>query len=111
GPTLFIAEARNLRSAWKWLNNPQIARDRIQLPPGAARPMSHWPGLRAVRVRLGQVGETPEAYAENEHGVGFSKGLWTWSDRVFMSTAGKPDTMKAISALQSLVHDYETRET
>lgn len=108
GPVLLIAEAQNFRESWKWINNGQVSLDLLQLPPDGTRPITNWPGLRFVRVRLAANGEAPEAFGEEKTGLGFPKGLWKWSDRVYLSTASKPDTMKALSANQSKLRSYKT---
>mgnify|MGYP000894980752 CR=1 FL=1 len=108
GPVLLMASAQNLRLSWKWLQNGALVKDQVHLPPGNPRTIANWAGLRLARVRGSERGETPECYAEDGEDVGLSKGLWRWSDRVYASTANKPDAMKVVSPSQSRLRSYQT---
>ena len=108
GPVMLMAEAQNLRLSWKWLQDGRLAPDMLQLPPGGPRVIGDWPGLRLIRLRVTAGGETPEAFGEDGETTGFPKGQWRWSERVFYSTANKPDAMNRLSPSQSRLRPYRT---
>jgi len=107
GPTVLLTHAQNLRSVWQGLKDSELGRDALVFTSaegsagsGAARPIAAYPGLRHVRVRVADQGETPECYGYDPEGaIGLSAGLWAWpgSDRVFGSTGAKPATASTVS--------------
>jgi hypothetical protein len=91
--TLLLTHAQNLRSVWDTLGNSRIHLDTIAFGNDETIPISKFPGLRHVRVRGSDGGETPECYGINEDGSGQPKGLWRFlRSRIFGSTSGKPST-------------------
>lgn len=94
--TLLVCHAQNLRSAWKWLTNGNIAIDTVAFGNEPQRSVGELKGLRIVRVRDSQRQETPEWYAQNDmlaekdKEEGWSKGLFQMGERVFASTYNKP---------------------
>ncbi len=99
--TLLICHAQNLRTTWHWLRNTDIQCDRLTFGQNPANetptPIEDLRGLRIVRVRDSSGHETPEYYAQNEDEIGFTKGLFRISDRVFASTAQKSHQQKGLS--------------
>ncbi len=96
GDTLLLCHAQNLRSAWKWLTNGNIATDMLAFGKEPQRSIENLEGLRIVRVRDSQRHETPEWYAQNEalaekdKEQGWSEGIFKMGERVFASTYNKP---------------------
>lgn len=96
GDTLLVCHAQNLRSAWKWLTNGNIATDTVAFAKEPQQPVEKLKGLRIVRVRDNQRQETPEWYAQNEvlaekdKEQGWSEGIFQMGERVFASTYNKP---------------------
>ncbi|MCU0517478.1 MAG: DUF3962 domain-containing protein [Oscillatoria sp. Prado101] len=99
--TLLICHAQNLRLTWHWLTNTHIQCDQLTFGQNPANetptPIEDWEGLRIVRVRDSSGHETPEYYAQDEDEVGFTKGLFRISDRVFASTAQKSAQQTGVS--------------
>ena len=96
GDTLLLCHAQNLRSAWKWLTNGNIATDMLAFGKEKQRSIQDLKGLRIVRARDSQSHETPEWYAQNEvlaekdKEQGWSEGIFQMGERVFASTYNKP---------------------
>src|SRR5439155_13740553 len=76
-----------------------------------AEPITGRPGVRVMRVRTNDQGETPECFGEDEETIGFNEALWVMGTggRVFASTAGKPVTAKRLSANLSKLGKWQTR--
>ncbi|MDY6803733.1 MAG: DUF3962 domain-containing protein [Cyanobacteriota bacterium] len=113
GDTLLVCHAQNLRSAWKWLTNGNIAIDTVAFGNEPQRSIGELKGLRIVRVRDSQRHETPEWYAQEEDKKGlikdrrgFSDGLFQMGDRVFASTYNKPKQLKNLSVNTSKVSSW-----
>ncbi|WP_218038285.1 pPIWI_RE module domain-containing protein [Acrocarpospora pleiomorpha] len=92
--TLLLTHAQNLRTVWGFLTNSHLYMDTMGSDVASRRPIATMPGLRHVRVRTADYGETPECYGINGDGVGQPTGLWRHLEepRLFASTAGKPAT-------------------
>ncbi len=60
GDVLLLTHAQNLRRAWPWLQNGRLGLDQLGFGPGTTESIQDWPGLRHVRVRVDEGGETPE---------------------------------------------------
>jgi hypothetical protein len=102
--TLLLTHAQNLRSAWKFLANSHVEIDMVQFDDGLREPMTRFPGLRHVRVRTAEHGETPECYGVNGDHIGQPTGLWQYADpRLFVSTTGKPARAAKASASTSKI--------
>jgi len=104
---LLLTHSQNLRSAWKSIANNRIQVNAIEFAAGASIPIARFPGLRHVRVRTVEGGETPECYGINGDDTGQPQGLWRFlPPLVFGSTSGKPSTasgaLKGTSKLVSL---------
>ncbi|GIJ36326.1 pPIWI_RE module domain-containing protein [Micromonospora sediminimaris] len=102
--TLLLTHAQNLRGAWNTLTNGRIQLDSLGFGAAEPQPISKLPGLRHVRVRTAEGGETPECYGVSDDGTGQPKGLWRFLvPRVYGSTTGKPSThsgaLKGVSKL------------
>ncbi len=111
GDALVMAHAQNLRYEWPWLQNKVIVQDRVQfLRDETPVPIAERRGLRLVRVRTSDAGETPQCFGEEDDDIGFPKGLWRMggSGRVFGSTASKPVTAKHLSATLSKFERWQT---
>ncbi|MDN3354179.1 DUF3962 domain-containing protein [Actinomadura sp. DC4] len=107
--TLLFTHAQNLRSVWGSLANSRIALDTLSLD-GDPRPIAKLPGLRHIRVRTAENGETPECYGISGDDTGQPKGLWKFLlPRVYGSTVGKPSTrsgaLKGVSKIVPAEHD------
>ena len=90
--TLLLTHAQNLRSVWPSLTNTHLELDTFDIGAGTV-PITSYPGLRHVRVRGSDGGETPECYGVTDDGTGQPKGMWQFlPPRVFASTSGKPST-------------------
>ncbi|GAA0393782.1 hypothetical protein Acor_74690 [Acrocarpospora corrugata] len=91
--TLLLTHAQNLRREWAFLTNSHLDMDMVEFDSDSRQPIATLPGLRHVRVRTAEFGETPECYGINGDGVGQPTGLWRYLEpRLFGSTAGKPAT-------------------
>ncbi|TDC50775.1 DUF3893 domain-containing protein [Micromonospora sp. KC207] len=102
--TLLLTHAQNLRGVWTTLTNGRIQLDNLGFGAGDPQPVSKLPGLRHVRVRTVEGGETPECYGITDDETGQPKGLWRFLvHRVYGSTTGKPSThsgaLKGVSKL------------
>ncbi|HEY0699563.1 MAG TPA: RNaseH domain-containing protein, partial [Micromonospora sp.] len=102
--TLLLTHAQNLRSVWNTLTNGRIQLDSLGFGAGEPQPISKLSGLRHVRVRTAEGGETPECYGVTDDETGQPKGLWHFLiPRVYGSTTGKPSThsgaLKGVSKL------------
>lgn len=88
-----FTHAQNLRSVWPFLTNGRIQLDTLGLGGGEPVPIAKYPGLRHVRIRTVQGGETPECHGVSGADSGQPKGLWEFLvPRVYGSTTGKPAT-------------------
>jgi len=89
---------------WKSLANSQLELDTLEFGAGTRHAIAKLPGLRHVRVRTAEGGETPECYGVSGDDTGQPKGLWKYqAPRLFGSTTGKPATrtgaLKGISKI------------
>jgi hypothetical protein len=112
GDALVMAHAQNLRNEWPYLQNRMILQDAVQfLREERPAPIFGHLGLRLVRVRTSDGGETPQCFGEEDEDLGFPKGLWYMGGegRVFGSTANKPVTAKHLSATLSKFDSWQTR--
>jgi hypothetical protein len=111
GDAVVMVHAQNLRLFWPWLQNKHIGMDGLAFGEKPAEPISQRPGIRVIRVRTSDQGETPECFGEDEDSVGFPEALWTMgaTGRVFASTAGKPVTAKRLSANLSKLGRWRSR--
>jgi len=107
GHTLLLCHAQNSRQMWSWLANKKITIDNLAFGNGNPQPITDWPELRIVRVRDSQGNETPEWYAQDEDKIGFAKGLFQMTDRVFASTYDKGKQQKGISPSISKAKDWK----
>ncbi len=90
--TLLLTHAQNLRGPWKAITNSHLKLDSLEFG-NVQVPMKELPGLRHVRVRTVEGGETPECYGIAGNETGQPSGLWRYlADRLYGSTAGKPVT-------------------
>lgn len=113
--TLLLTHAQNLRSTWKFLTNRQISVDALDFGTGGTVPITNWPGLRHVRLRTAEGGETPQCYGINGDRLGHTAGLWRHlSPRLFGSTTSKPaihaSALSGVSKLTSLHHNGKLNE-
>jgi hypothetical protein len=111
GPVLLLSHAQNLRNTWGFLQDKNLTPDMLEFLLGARLPVTRLPGLRHVRIRTQDQGETPECYAVRPGDkLGFSDGLWLipGSGRVFGSTARKAQSSK-LSARSSKLMPFSTR--
>ncbi|KUL34170.1 hypothetical protein ADL22_30865 [Streptomyces sp. NRRL F-4489] len=108
-PTLFLADAGNLRQCWPRLRNGALMKDMLGFGDGPNQRLAvYGPDLRVILVRNGNGrDEVPEWYAHDGKGkVGFTKGVWGPTDpdhRVFGSTADVPHTATRPRGLMKLV--------
>ena len=102
--TLLLTLAQNLRGAWRTLANTQLQLDSLDFG-GAKVPLKELPGLRHVRVRTVEGGETPECYGVNGDETGQPGGMWRYLvDRLYGSTTGKPVTQtSALKGVSKIV--------
>jgi hypothetical protein len=98
-PALAITHAQNTRSRWKWLQNSELAPDRVRFGGGPEQRLTlHGKQLRLARIAASDRDETPEWWAPKPDGsAGIAKGLWLppgseQENRVFYSTTGKSST-------------------
>lgn len=94
---IFFAHRQNSRRFWSYLSNKNITKDEIKLnQTDTAIKLKEYPGLRIIGLRDRERDETPQYFAENQPGdtIGYSKGLWQVTDRIFHSTAQTSDTQK-----------------
>lgn len=111
GETLLLCHAQNFRRVWPWIGNGKMIQDHLVFGRDSVQPISHWSGLRVVRIRDNQGDETPEWYAENpeQNALGFSGGFFRMSKRVFASTYQPPKTAatkpRNISKLEEWEHE------
>jgi hypothetical protein len=107
---LLLTHAQNLRGVWSNLTNSHLQLDVLGFGAGEPLPITKLPGLRHVRVRTAEGGETPECYGIRDDDAGQPKGLWRFMlPRVYGSTSGKPGThsgaLKGVSKIVPLEHD------
>ncbi|MFE7869882.1 pPIWI_RE module domain-containing protein [Micromonospora humida] len=112
--TLLLTHAQNLRSVWPSLANAHLRLDTIELGAGTAAPIAKYAGLRHVRMRGSDGGETPECYGIADDETGQPKGLWRFvRSRVYASTGGKPSThtgaLKGVSKIVPV--EYKGKHT
>jgi hypothetical protein len=99
--TLLLTHAQNLRSMWPSISNKNLSLDTLGFGSGEPQPIADFPGLRHVRVRTNDGGETPQCFGTTENESGQPQGLWQFGhERLFASTGAKPST--AASALKGL---------
>jgi tetratricopeptide (TPR) repeat protein len=110
GDTLLLCHAQNLRNAWSWLSNGNLTRDLVAFGKEKTQSITHFKGLRIVRVRDSQSHETPEWYAQEEDEHGFAKGIFQMGERVFASTYNKPLQFKNLSVNLSKVSSWTTKK-
>lgn len=108
--TLLLTHAQNLRSVWNTITNGRMRLDTLGFGAGEPQPIGKLRGLRHVRVRTADGGETPECYGISADETGQPKGLWRFlRSRVYGSTSGKPGThsgaLKGVSKLVSGEHN------
>lgn len=60
GPTLILAEAHDFRSAWPYLQNPNLRYNQLVLPNGQSYTPTDVPDLRFIRLRSAESEETPQ---------------------------------------------------
>ncbi|WP_433300970.1 pPIWI_RE module domain-containing protein [Actinoplanes sp. CA-030573] len=102
--TLLLTHAQNLRSVWNTLANSRMQLDALGFGAGEPQPIGKLRGLRHVRVRTAEGGETPECYGVSATETGQPRGLWRFLlGRVYGSTSTKPSTssgaLKGVSKL------------
>lgn len=85
--TLLLTHAQNLRSVWNILTNGRTRLDALGFGAGEPQPIGKLPGLRHLRVRTAEGGETPECYGVSATDIGQPKGCgassgtsstWSW---------------------------------
>ena len=103
GDTMLLCHAQNLRRTWGWLTDKRIKADILDFGDGGEVPIGDLPRLRVVRVRSNDCSETPQWFATNDDRIGFSKGLFQMTERVFASTYGKPVQFSRVSIQTSKV--------
>ncbi|MDJ0531464.1 MAG: DUF3962 domain-containing protein [Xenococcaceae cyanobacterium MO_207.B15] len=114
---IFFAHRQNSRRFWSYLTNKNIVRDEIQLnQTDTPIKMKEYPGLRIIGLRDRYQSETPQYFAENKEGytIGYSKGLWQVTDRIFYSTDNTSKTQRFnrhLSKLTSWVNDNNTTKS
>jgi hypothetical protein len=96
-----------------------MIQDHLVFGRDSVQPISHWSGLRVVRIRDNQGNETPEWYAEHpdenmfDEAPGFSQGLFTMGERVFASTYQPPKTApkkaRSVSKFEEWVNTTGTK--
>ncbi len=94
---IFLAHRQNSRRFWSYLANKNIIKDKIKInSDDTAIPITEYPGLRIIGLRDRNRSETPQYFAENKTGetIGYSKGLWQVTNRIFYSTDDTLDTQK-----------------
>lgn len=106
--TLLVTHAQNLRSIWSSLSNARLRLDELTFGDSGSL-MTGFPGLRHVRVRGAEGGETPQAYGIDGDEIGQPSGLWNYHfDRVYGSVSAKPVTssgaLKGVSKLVPTEH-------
>jgi hypothetical protein len=119
GATLLLCHAQNFRRVWPWIGNGKMIQDHLVFGRDSVQPISHWSGLRVVRIRDNQGNETPEWYAEHpdenmfDEAPGFSQGLFTMGERVFASTYQPPKTApkkaRSVSKFEEWVNTTGTK--
>ncbi|MFI6324794.1 pPIWI_RE module domain-containing protein [Nonomuraea sp. NPDC050556] len=103
-PTLLLTAAQNTRYGWSFLNNRDLVADHVRFSDKEAPwPVVDTPGLRHVRIRTNMYDETPEGYAVNEKKRGHTGAPWRRGDRLWYSTADKPNTASNALNLVSMV--------
>ncbi|GAA3450550.1 pPIWI_RE module domain-containing protein [Dactylosporangium matsuzakiense] len=112
--TLLLTHAQNLRGVWTSLTNTHLHLDTIDLGAGTPVPIAKYQGLRHVRMRGSDGGETPECYGIADEETGQPKGLWRFlRSRVYASTSGKPSThsgaLKGVSKIVPV--EYKGKHT
>jgi hypothetical protein len=109
--TLLLTHAQNLRGAWNAINNTQVQLDSINFG-GEPEPIAKFPGLRHVRVRTSDGGETPQCYGVADDDTGQPQGLWQFLlPRLYGSTAAKPATATGALMHISKIAPYAYKET
>jgi hypothetical protein len=98
-----LVEAQNLRGLWKWLADPAVTWDHIQVGDrDRPVPVATLPGgLRMIRLRTKERQETPEWFAPGGSAGSAPGGVWAdpadpdgTARRLFYSTGPKPHTQK-----------------
>jgi hypothetical protein len=91
--TLLLTHAQNLRTMWPAISNTNLQLDTLGFGAGGPQPIAKFPGLRHVRVRTADGGETPQCFGVTDTESGQPQGLWRYmGERVFGSTGSKPST-------------------
>lgn len=107
---MLLVSAQNARNNWNWLKNPQIAIDKVCFDNEQEIDISDWKGLRIIRVRESENGETPGFYAfkesennelKDEKVVSFTEGVFKVTDRVFYSVGRKPKQQMKLRRMAS----------
>ena len=109
GDTLLLCHAQNLRSAWSWLANKHITLDKIAFGKEKPEVITHFKGLRIVRVRDSQSHETPEWYAQKGDEKGWCEGIFAMGQRVFASTYNKPKQFQVPKDLSRVSYSKTTK--
>ncbi|GAB4539039.1 MAG: hypothetical protein Tsb0014_29080 [Pleurocapsa sp.] len=103
---ILFAHRQNSRRFWTYLSNKNITKDEIKLnQTDTAIKLKEYPGLRIIGLRDRDRNETPKYFAENikSHTIGYSKGLWQVTDRIFYSTDQTSHTQKFNRHLSKLI--------
>ncbi|GAA1801323.1 hypothetical protein GCM10009682_23940 [Luedemannella flava] len=111
---LMLTHAQNLRSEWKFVSNSQVKLDLLGFGADNPQPIAKYPGLRHIRVRTAEAGETPECFGFSTSEPGQPLGLWRYVfDRVYGSTGSKPmsasNAIKSVSKIAPYEHKDEMR--
>jgi hypothetical protein len=113
---MLLVSAQNARLNWSWLKNPEIAIDKVCFDNDQEIDISNWKGLRIIRVRESENGETPGFYAykesennelKDEKVVSFTEGVFKVNDRVFYSVGRKPKQLKKLIRMASKADNPE----
>jgi pPIWI_RE module N-terminal domain/RNaseH domain of pPIWI_RE/MID domain of pPIWI_RE len=102
-----IARAQNWRRVWKWLQDQNITRDRVQIH-STNEPVQS--GLRIARVRDNESAETPEWYVSNTGRASLTAGVFAAQDRVFYSIHNPPVSFKTYRTGSKLESWASTRD-
>lgn len=110
GDLLLMCDAHNARRIWPWWTNKSISCDAISFSKATPRAITFWKGLRVVRVRSSEQQETPGGFAiGDDGGVGFTKGIFRHSERVFFSVSAKPVQFKTLSNKMSKFQSWKNK--
>lgn len=94
---ILFTHRQNSRRFCSYLTNKNIIKDEIKLnSTDTAIKIEDYPGLRIIGLRDRTRSETPQYFAENKEAtkIGYSKGLWQVTNRIFYSTDDTLDTQK-----------------